>query len=298
MADPCGHCRRGGSGTAWLAFWIGRFWTRPGMAIPTVGTIMICTADCSRYSVTPKSRPPRRATPEEQTAVHALNLNIVMHKVSAYGSHQFATAVSGVAPNLFAFLMRPRTQPPNNPAERDIRDTAVVQRKIRCRFMNFRMMRVFMIQISNSTCREHGLVPWKFMARMVDDLAYNIFRAGDDTMRVSPPRNGAEPATHGLYVDGVAIDIRASDLDGDSAAALAAKIAAEGGLEPDYGPPPTTDSVYIGRSPSVQSRAQCVAAYEHTAALDVSDSLLRHGKPPPWGWLKQTADLVDWTARS
>ena len=94
----------------------------------------------------------------------------VMRIVSAYGTHKFATTLKGAAPNLFTFLRYPGMPPTNNPTERDIRDTSVVQRKIRHQFMNSRGMRVFsMIQSFNSTCRKQGLVPWKCMAKIVDD---------------------------------------------------------------------------------------------------------------------------------
>ena len=66
--------------------------------------------------------------------------------------------------------------PTNNPSERDIRDTSVVQRKIRHQFMNSRRMRVFsMIHSFNSTCRKQDLVLWKCMAKIVNEPTYDIF---------------------------------------------------------------------------------------------------------------------------
>ena len=85
-------------------------------------------------------------------------------------------------------------------------------------------------------------------------------------------------------MDGVAVDTRATDLDGDGAEALAAEApAADNGLEADGQPPPAIGTVDIGRSPPSQSRAQYTTAYEHTVAPNAYDSLPHHGKPPPAG---------------
>ena len=85
----------------------------------------------------------------------------VMCIVYAYGTHKFATTLEGAAPNLFVFLRCLGMPPTNNPLpERDIRDTSVIQRKIRHQFMNSMGMRVFsMIQIFNSMCRKLDQVP-------------------------------------------------------------------------------------------------------------------------------------------
>ena len=169
-----------------------------------------------------------------------------------------------------------------------MRDTPVVRRKIRRRFMNSSGMRVFsMVQSYNSTRRKLDLVPRKCMVKIVDDPAYDIFRTGDGVKRISPPWRGVEPITRRLYVDGVAVNTSATDLDGDGAEALAAEApaaeaAAEGGLGAD-GQPPATGTVGIGRSPPAQSRAQDTTAYGRTVAPDVHDSLLRHGKPTSVG---------------
>ena len=178
--------------------------------------------------------------------------------------------------------------PTINPAERDMRDTPVVRRKIRRRFMNSSGMRVFsMVQSYNSTRRKLDLVPRKCMVKIVDGPAYDIFQAGDGVKRISPPWRDTKPATRRLYVDGVAVNTSATDLDGDGAEALAAEApaaeaAADNGLGAD-GQPPATGTVGIGRSPPAQSRAQDTTAYGRTVAPDVHDSLLRHGKPTSVG---------------
>ena len=121
------------------------------------------------------------------------------------------------------------------------------------------------------------------MARIVGDPAYDMFQAGDDVRRIFPPWRDAKPVTRRLYVDGVAVDTRATDLDGDGAEALAAEAAAGNGLEADGQPPPATVAVDVGMSLPEQSRAQDTMAYGHMVAPDVYDSLPRHGKPPPAG---------------
>ena len=116
-----------------------------------------------------------------------------MRIVPAYGTHKFATTLKGAAPNLLTFLRYPGMPPTDNPPppERDIRDTSVVQCKIRHQFMNSKGMHVFsMVQSFNNTCRKLDLVSWKCMTKIVDDPAYDIFQAGDDVKRISPPWGG------------------------------------------------------------------------------------------------------------
>ena len=69
----------------------------------------------------------------------------VMALVSAYGEHKFAVHLENAAPNMFTFLRCPGMPPTNNNTERDIRDSVVVQRKIRRQFVNSLGMHVFSV---------------------------------------------------------------------------------------------------------------------------------------------------------
>ena len=75
--------------------------------------------------------------------------------------------------------------PINNDTGRDIRDSVVVQRKIRRQFVNFLGMHVFStIQSFNSTYRKLVLVPCKCMRKVSTDPSFNIFQAGPEVKRV------------------------------------------------------------------------------------------------------------------
>ena len=94
--------------------------------------------------------------------------------VAAYGSHKFATALAGAAPNIFTFPGHPGMPPANNDTERYVRDAVVVQRKIRRPLVNARGVHVFSaVQSFNSTCRKLGLVAWRCVEKMVDDQKYD-----------------------------------------------------------------------------------------------------------------------------
>ncbi len=168
--------------------------------------------------------------------------------------------------------------PTNNDTERDIRD-AVVQRKIRHKFVNSEGMRVFSaIQGFNSTCRKLGLVPWKCMARIAADHAFNIFRAGPELERASAPWDNTITVRRETCVDGMPVDAPAGGWDADRIARLAAGVP---DTEPDA-VPDTIDAADMDKSASLvlKPHTNPVAAHGRPSH-GAPDNLPYHGKPPP-----------------
>ena len=232
----------------------------------------------------------------------------VMALVSAYGEHSFATYLSNAAPNMFTFLRYPGMPPTNNDTERDIRDSVVVQRKIRRQFVTSSGMHVFSaIQSFNSTCRKLGLVPWKCIGRISADPSFNIFQAGPEVKRTSPSKEKIpQSPTCEAYVNGIAVEM--SDIEQQDEkyitqlanslyteppedAIPAQTTTAQTGTTDDA-PAPMATSTHsdedmlvsteitdMDRHPPAQS--DNAEMCKRTTVPDVSDTSPYHGKPPP-----------------
>ena len=239
----------------------------------------------------------------------------VMALVSAYGDHKFAGHLENAAPYMFTFLRYPGMPPTNNDTERDIRDSVVVQRKIRRQFVNSLGMHVFsVIQSFNSTCRKLGLVPWKCMRKISTDPSFNIFQAGPEVKRAPPSqKNTPKHLTYEAYVDGVAVEMSGTEQDRERIAQLAKSLykkppeevipnqatATQATTAPATAPE-TADDIPASVTPtphnvndkpilkkttvtddSTRTQPDNTETFKRTVAPDVHDTLPYHTKPPP-----------------
>ena len=230
--------------------------------------------------------------------------------VSAYGDHEFAVHLKNAAPYMFTFLRYPGMPPTNNDTERDIRDSVVIQRKIRRQFVNSLGMHVFsVIQSFNSTCRKLGLVPWKCIRKIYTDPFFNIFQAGPEVKRAPrSKKNTPKPLVYEAYVDGATVEMSGTEQDKEHIAKLAKSLyseppddftatqtikttttapeATDGILTPEASSPHSANNKPIlkeATNTDCPSRTQPDNAktLKQTVEPDVSDTLPYHTKPPP-----------------
>ena len=102
----------------------------------------------------------------------------VLEIAMSYGeAHEFRTTIEGAAPYLFTFLKYPGMPPHNNDAERDIRDTSVLQRNVRHKLCEPDGMNVFAVLVSVSrTCYKQGIFPRIAVEELIKNPDWSIFK--------------------------------------------------------------------------------------------------------------------------
>ena len=92
-------------------------------------------------------------------------------------SHPFRDTLANAAPDMFAFLQYPGMPPHNNDAERDIRDTAVLQRNVRHKLSVVEGMQVFSVLILVArTCHKQGILPRIAVESLIKDPDWKLFK--------------------------------------------------------------------------------------------------------------------------
>ena len=102
----------------------------------------------------------------------------VLEIAMSYGeAHEFRTTIEGAALYLFTFLRYPGMPPHNNDAERDIRDTSVLQRNVRHKLCEPDGVNVFAVLVSVShTCYKQGIFPRIAVEELIKNPDWSIFK--------------------------------------------------------------------------------------------------------------------------
>ena len=122
-----------------------------------------------------------RSIKDRDTADAAERRDLKKHLLDIATSYEesspFRDTLTNAAPDMFTFLRYPGMPPHNNDAERDIRDTVVLQRNVRHKLSVVEGMQVFSVLISVArTCHKQGILPRIAVESLIKDPDWKLFK--------------------------------------------------------------------------------------------------------------------------